>query len=168
MLTELKISLEKAKQLYPTASNELKEIFESTWSKKEFIKDRRDIIKTWADVINLVGYPETPYSEAYGTDTLNKVQKSQNAFGKLCKLAEAYNGDDKVDINNTNQYKYYSYIYESNSGWRVDYYNSYDLYYYPVGILFLRKEDLIDALVKFPDVFWDYHMVNNISKLQRV
>jgi hypothetical protein len=50
---ELVISKEKAKELYPTASKELKVIFEETFGRDFFIEKITDKVKTWEDAAKI-------------------------------------------------------------------------------------------------------------------
>lgn len=53
-MESLKISKEKAIELYPTAGKELQSIFEETFGKKTFLKDIKDMVKSFEDAMNLL------------------------------------------------------------------------------------------------------------------
>jgi hypothetical protein len=145
---QLELSLSKAKELYPTAPKEIKEIFEQTWGKKEFVKSIQDRIENLGDVYELVGYAIT------GDGSIG--DKSATALLKLFKVVEAYNEGWKPDPKDSNQYKYWLYKYFSGGmgdvvdvGWS----SSASV---PLGLCFKSRELTLDSYNKFPELWEAY------------
>ena len=104
----LKISDNKALELYKTASNELKEILEETFGKDFFKpKDIRYRINNIDDILEITQLEMDdiiPFKKPK-----NAKQRSINAYALLLVIVEVYNDGEILDWNNQNQYKYFAY-----------------------------------------------------------
>lgn len=143
----------KAKKLYPTASKEIKSIFEMTFGKLCF--KNVDTIKSFQDVLDILNETENslPHQKAKTIEEL-----SDNATWRLRRICKVYNESTgkTVDRNNTKQVRYFPYSYLSG-GPRVLYVNSwYYFVYFPAGLDFLELSHAKKAIVIFKDIFNDY------------
>lgn len=124
-MESLKISKEKAIELYPTAGKELQSIFEETFGKKTFFKDIKDRIKTIQDAIDIVGNDDKDVQGyLFLLDNKNRVSKYTLANVALTILAKALNEGWTPDWTNSSQYKYIVYLTYYTSGFgfsRSDY-----------------------------------------------
>jgi len=102
----LKLSENKALELYKTGSEELKQILEESFG-QEFFKPKSiiDRIKTINDVFGELGEDYNDYIPPY-PNPKNKEQKACNAQMLLFKIVKAYNEDTVLDWKNQNQCKY--------------------------------------------------------------
>lgn len=113
----LKLSDEKALELYKTADNTLKQLLEENWG-KDFFKPKliTDIvydIETLCDYLNI--------SERdlfiFNKNTRDKHERYINACNILPKVAQVYNESTVLNWNNTSEYKYLPYLnFFSGSG----------------------------------------------------
>jgi len=116
-MESLKISKEKAIELYPTAGKELQSIFEETFGKKTFLKDIKDMVKTIQDAIDIVGNDDKDVQEyLFLLDNKNRVSKYTLANVALTIVAKALNEGWNPDWTNSSQYKYVVYLTDYNSG----------------------------------------------------
>lgn len=156
MTKTLKLSDNKAKELYKTASSELKEILEETFGKEFFIpKKITDIIKTIEDVYDNLGIiRELPYKRP-----TTKQQRSLNAIYDIQNITKCLNEDDTFpNFNDGNQYKYYPYFVLTVLGGVVDSWSYYGDSYAHVGFGFCFKtSDLaLFAGKQFITIYKDY------------
>lgn len=110
----IKLSLEKARELYKKADPVLKELLEANFSKKGLYINIIDRIKTWKDILDELEEREEdvlPYNSPK-----NKQQISQNALAKIQKIAEVLNEGWEANWNNSNEYKYYPYFNNFSGG----------------------------------------------------
>lgn len=152
----LKIEADKAKKLYATASQEIKEIFEETFGKDFFLKKKiQDRIKTFDDVLNELGFIGAEVLPFRCPNTKN--EKAINAFAKIQLISEVLNEGWIPDWTDTNQCKYYSYFERKSSGWVV-----YGCYFQGCdasvgsGLYFKSSELAIYAGNQFIDIYKEY------------
>lgn len=150
----LKIDEKEALKLYPTASKEIKSIFEATFGKDFFNQKITDRIKTMEDIIELTGFSNLPYDNPE-----NVEEKSINAQFKLFKIAQTYNEGWKPNWGDRNEYKWFPYFYKPGSSWVVcnDWLGTLRA---PSGLYFKSRELAEDVVSKFRDVFEEYFMIN--------
>lgn len=124
----LKIDANKALELYPKASPEMKEIFHSTFG-EEFFKPKSlfDTIKSYSDVCKALDQDEVTKAdfsdEIFTDETIEKLI----AYTQLKQIEQLFNGDWVKNWNNSNQQKWYPYFTRNNTGWGFgfsDYYCS--------------------------------------------
>ena len=115
----LKISEDKALNLYKDASKELKEILEDSFG-KEFFKPKSIThrIQTIEDVFEELGENYNDYIPPF-PKAETKEEKSCNAQMLLFKIAKVYNEGTILDWKDLNQYKYFNYKFFSGGSWLV-------------------------------------------------
>lgn len=154
----LQISQKEALKLYPSASKEIKAIFEDTFGKDFFSQSITDRISSWQDVLDTLGIREIDFIPYKSPSTAE--EKSINALTKLLKIAEVYNEGWKPNWKNSNEYKYYAYKYFSDGrfaagvgvyGCTVD---------DPSGLHFKTRQLAEDAINKFSDFYDEFLMIN--------
>src|SRR6185369_16767828 len=151
----LKLEDSTARLIYPTAPSELKKILEETYGKDFFSQKIQDRVKTWDDVLEILGKDEdaiTPYKKPK-----DKRERSINAFAKIQAISEVLNEGWVPDFNNTSQYKYYPYFQKKSSGWVLCSYGDYRGYSFLGSGCFYRTSDLaLYAGKEFEDIYKDY------------
>lgn len=157
MTKTLKISEEKALELYKTASNEFKQLLEENFG-KDFFKPKSiiDRIQNLDDVFEILGED---------IDELPLISRPKNAFEKYLNscilipfIVKAYNEGVELDWNNTNVYKYLPYYRKAGLGWSFVYYSSWGScatgsfsHHYKVSNL------CVDACEKFNQIYTDFY-----------
>jgi hypothetical protein len=152
-MKNIQLSEQKARELYQTASSELKQILEENFTKELLSGKITDRIKCWADVERELGHPVNIYP--FGND---KQLKALSAFNKIQSLSKVLNEGWKPDFSNTNEYKWYPYFRkDARSGW-VFYSAAYGRYGAAMGSgFYFKTEELAKHAAKyFMDVYLDY------------
>lgn len=108
-MANLTITEEKAKQLYPNAPSELKQIFEDTFGKKVFQKDIKDRVKSFWDARVVLDLD--PNINISGSE-------DEVAYKKLKIIVKALNEGWTPDWNDSNQYKWHPWFYLDTPGFR--------------------------------------------------
>jgi len=111
----IKLTLQKAQELYKTAEASLKALLEANFTKAELSTNIIDRIKSWDNVVEYFSSEKIilPYS-----DPTTKQQKSTNAFVKLQYIIKALNEGWIPDFTNSGQYKYYPWFEKkAHGGW---------------------------------------------------
>lgn len=152
----LRIESKKAKELYPTASPEMKQIFEHTFGKEFFIEKITDRIQNFSDIALL---SHAPCISIYETRVTQKEEKAVLALGKLLRIANAYNEGWTPNWGDHTEYKWFPYYYKSDGSWLVGCDGWSGSLAYPSGVCFKSKELAEDALLKFRSIFDDYYMI---------
>ncbi len=156
-MKKLEIDENKAKELYKTASNELKVIFEDTFGKEFFIEKITNRIKTWEDVVQEYknkgyGNISLPYQ---GEDLeLSKQKISINSLYKIQCIARILNSEWEEDWDNRFQHKYQPYFQKTVTGWVVDAWVSG--FYGTFGPYYKSKELALYAGNQFLDIYTNY------------
>ena len=117
----LKLDKQKAKQLFPRATEFEKEILISTFGKEFFSGKITDRIKTYEDAYSEADDATKRDSEIFPTDTEDVV-----AYKKLKLIAKVLRGDWQPDWNNSSQYKWFPFFKCSSGsgfGFSFSYYN---------------------------------------------
>lgn len=141
MIKTIKISEEKARQMYKTASKDIKELLEANFESSILNPNIMDIIKIEEDVYKYSGKKKEdvlPYK-----NPKTKQEKSLNALAFIYLLCEILNEGWITDFSDSNQYKYYPYFEFKNKKWL--FYCSFDLGSFSDGIsalAFLKTEEL--------------------------
>lgn len=119
--TVLTLNTAKAKELYPTAAPEFKQMLESSFGKETFFEKITDRIKTLADVFSII----KPSKEEF--DLINYVGSNRRIIGAkhlmlIEMIAEVLNEGWQADWTNSSQYKYYPWFkYTSGFGFSYSY-----------------------------------------------
>lgn len=111
-------------------------------------------IKTWEDVVALVGEPGLPYKTPK-----TREEKSVNAMVRGFAISKAFNGDWVPDWSNREQYKYQPYKYWSNGQWVVGCCHRCVCALAVSGLCFKSEKDALKAYELFPEVYDDYYMI---------
>ena len=118
----IKLEDSTAKEIYKTASSELKIILEENFGKSFFIKSLKDKIKneeqiSWEEIAEEKGIH--PVNSLPYRNPQSKLERHLNASFKINHISEVLNDGFVFDWLNDNQYKYYPYFKKSSSGWMV-------------------------------------------------
>lgn len=120
-MKKLKLSDDKALEIYKTADANLKQILEETWG-KDFFKPKliTDIVH---DISSLCAYLKINESELYifPKDSVNKHYRYINACNILPKIVEIYNEGKILNWNDSSEYKYLPYLYFSGGSGSVSF-----------------------------------------------
>jgi len=151
----LEITSEKAKQLYPDAEGDFKEMLEEKFGKKFLSGKFIDDIETFDDIIRLAGVHPDDYRPR-NDETVDEL-----AYRHAKLIAKVYNRGSVLDAGNTEQYKYFPWHVITKdkskpSGFGLSY-HGYDGWHthsdVGVRLCFLRSEDAIDAGKKFIEIY---------------
>ena len=154
----LKIDEDKALELYPTASKELKEIFHSTFG-EDFFKPKSlfDKIKTYSDVCRELKEEEVT-QDSFDCDLFTYKEIAQLiAFAKIKQIAKLFNRSWKVDLTDENQKKWYPYfeIRSSGLGFNGSYYDNWCV---DGQVAFYPNQKISDFIGKtFIDIYKDLY-----------
>jgi hypothetical protein len=106
-----------ARKIYPSAASELKTILEETFGKSFFSEKITDRVKTWPDVLKVLGIPETHFLNSTQFDSPDEI-----AYKQLKCITRALNEGWIPDWDNNSQYKHYPWFYmDSENGFRLDF-----------------------------------------------
>lgn len=151
-MTTLKLSESKARQLYPTAPAEWKEVLHESFGEKFFSQKITDRVKTFDDVLAIKGLTLSQLFD--GSETKDEI-----AYKKVKLIAEVYNEGTVLDPMNTNQYKYYPWFRITHgSGFGLsfrDYVRWFTVSCVGVRLCFKSSELAIDAGKKFIEIYAD-------------
>ena len=114
----LKIDSDKAKQLYPTATPEFKEMLNDTFGKAFFSQKITDRVKTFEDACKVLGI-NSPHGIgiiSFDGAFSRKDMDSIEAYGTLIIVARALNGGWKPNWNDKSEGKYHPYFNMSSDG----------------------------------------------------
>jgi hypothetical protein len=103
----LKITIEKARELYPNSCKEMQVIFEDTFGKDFWKVDITNKVKDLDSLIKHLGYDPIIYCKP----NLTPYEKYLNACVIIAKVVEIYNEETILDWKNTSIYKYMPYKY---------------------------------------------------------
>jgi hypothetical protein len=164
----LKISEDKALNLYKDASKELKEILEDSFG-KEFFKPKSitDRIKTIEDVFEELGEDYNDYIPPF-PKAKTKEEKSCNAQMLLFKIAKVYNEGTILDWKDSNQPKYFNYKYFSGGSCLVDSLSWNTYCSYSAGLFYKSKSLSEDSYNKFKNIYNDYYLLVKNKYLKRI
>lgn len=154
-MKKLQITQEDAIRLYPTASKELKEIFESTFNKSIFKKKIYERVTNIKELCNELDIDEDDLF-IFDRNTTDKTEKLINATRVLLAVAGCYNEGTVLDWKNSNQYKYFQYKYLSHGAWLVYSFSWYPLHCYPGGLYYKERILSEKAYENFKEFFEDF------------
>ena len=107
----LRISKEKALELYKNGSDELKTVLEESFGKKFFQRNITDRIKTYEDACVELGI--SPLNEAKLIEL--GLTKHDIAYQKLATIVKALNEGWKPDVCNSNIHRWYPWFKPNSS-----------------------------------------------------
>lgn len=107
----LQVSEQKARSLYKTGSNEMKELLEENFGKAFFSQSVIDRIDGWKDMLTETGRPDVPEF----SDIPEDLRPFFKSVYKNVVMAEAYNEGEKMDIYDSTKYRYYPYFRTNGS-----------------------------------------------------
>ena len=121
----IKLSVENARKMYPTACAEIKTMLEDSFGKESLKLKVTERIKTWEDAANEMGID--PVTSPPFPIPVGSFQEAANAFFKLDVIATVLLEGVELDWTNEDQYKYYAWFnnYKPGSGFSF-YDTSYD------------------------------------------
>lgn len=107
-----------ARKLFPTATQEFKEIFIDTWGEKFFLENIMERIKSYEDACEYFGL--NPREQLPYRDTKIFRQEAANAFVQLDIIAESLRERVLLDWTDSSQKKWFPVFtnYSSGSGFR--------------------------------------------------
>jgi hypothetical protein len=108
----LQIDEKNALKLYPSASNEFKQMLHDSFGEKFFQQKITDRVKTYGDACEVLGIS----SEIIGYDELSE---DEVAYIKLKVVIKALNEGWKPNWDNSNEPKYYPWFYMNKPGFRL-------------------------------------------------
>lgn len=156
----LEIKKDAAQTAYDNAKNSGKQLLEDLFGKSTFLKDVKERIKTFADVLTELKIdPQDFHNRTYQLDADTK------AYEQIKLIAKALNEGWTPDWSNDNEYKYYPWFkMGSPSGGG---FSSYDCDYwiatsYIGSRLCFKSSDLAEyAGTQFTDIYKDFLTLNN-------
>lgn len=107
----IQITDQEARKLYKTSNNEWRGILERHYGKKFFSQDVNDRIDGWEDMMAETGRPDIPAFIDLPEDLRDHFQK----YYRVVIMNEAYNGGEKMDIYNSDIYRYYAWFRTNGS-----------------------------------------------------
>lgn len=111
----LKLDEQTAIKLYPAAVPEFKAMMEQTFGKKTFIKDIRDIVKSFEDACEVNG---TTPDQVLPPALLPYLAPDEIAYRKLKEITKALNEGIVLSFSNPNQRKWRPWFEQTPSGFR--------------------------------------------------
>lgn len=121
-LVELQIEDSTARQIYKSASPEIKILLEENFGKGFFSDKVTDRVKTFKDACKETGVQYEGFESAL---THAGLSADEIAYKKIKIIAEALNEGWKPDYSNSNQAKYYPWFkYKAGSGFSYSNYGS--------------------------------------------
>ena len=155
MTKTIKLSEEKARELYKTATKEFKQLLEENFDKSVLnpnIIDRVEDFDSILEILEIEDY-QSPYK-----NPKTKEQKSINALDKLFLIAKVYNEGWIPNWKNSSEYKWFPYKYFSGGVFVLCSIVWYLCLYSPSGVHLKNKELCEDLIKKFRDILEDYWM----------
>lgn len=152
----LQINKANALTAYEKASKKEKSLLENLFGVHVFIKDIRDRIQIFDDVLELNGWDKEAFM-----DSLEGLAQDEAAYRQIKEIVKAYNQGWTPNWLDTDEYKYYSWFEAKKAGSGVGF--SYNVYFYVhsascVGSRLVYKEsDLaVDAGKKFEHIYNEF------------
>ena len=147
-MKQLVIDEKRAKELYPSASSDLKGILEDTFTKQFFSTKITDRVQSFEDACKELDIdPDEQYCDRH--DSPDDI-----AYKKLKIIIRALNEGWKPDWNNSSQPKYWNWFYFDSPGFRFDFAGC-DYAYSVVGsrLCFKSRELAEYAAKQFLDLY---------------
>jgi hypothetical protein len=146
-MATLQLPDKQAREIYPTASAELKSILENSFGKTFFSKDITDRINSFEDACGVLAI--NPFDVFNPDDTADEI-----AYRKLKIITKAYNEGWEPDWNNKNEYKWYLWFYMDKPGFRL-YVADHCCASSTVGsrLCFKSEKLALDAAKKFESIY---------------
>lgn len=150
----LQLSGQKARSLYKSGSNEMKELLEENFGKDFFNQDVTDRIDEWEDMMAETGRPDVPEF----SDVPEDLRPYFKSVYRNVVMVEAYNGGERMDIYNSSKYRYYPWFATNGSPSAFAFYGSDCEHSYANAgsgsrLSFIKKEHAIHAGKKHTKIF---------------
>ena len=146
----LKIDSDKAKQLYPTATPEFKEMLNDTFGKAFFSQKITDQVKTFEDACSILGTCVATVLSLHDT-------KDERAYKQLKIIAEALNEGWKPNWNDKSEGKYYPFFDMSSDGFSFVNYGVWGTYTIVGSRLCFKSRELAEYAGKqFASIYKDF------------
>ena len=153
-MKHLKLSLEKAVAAYNAGDSDRKKFLIDLYGEETFLRDIKDRVTGYESACKILG--KTPLTLSQFQFLGDKQAKKQFARHKIQVGIEAINEGWVADLDNTNQYKYYIWMYGKSNGFssNVD----YDYFSSSVGTdLSIESRDKAQVIEKvFRQEYIDY------------
>lgn len=107
----IQITDQEARKLYETSNDEWKGILERHYGKEFFSQDVNDRIDGWEDMMAETGRPDVPAFIDLPEDLRDHFQK----YYRVVIMNEAYNQGEKMDIYNSDIYRYFAWFRTNGS-----------------------------------------------------
>jgi hypothetical protein len=137
----LQIDEKNALKLYPSASNEFKQMLHDSFGEKFFQQKITDRVKTYGDACEVLGIS----SEIIGYDELSE---DEVAYIKLKVVIKALNEGWKPNWDNSNEPKYYPWFYMNKPGFRLHDVHCYDSGSHVGSRLCFQKQEVAEYAAK--------------------
>lgn len=142
MKKNIELSVEKARELYKTATTEFKKLLEENFTKEELSNKITDRIKSWEEVEKLGNF-RYPYCQY-----ITEAERKTVSFAKLKEVIAVLNEGWQPNWGNSNERKYAIYIDHSDGGWVAGCGDWGYRHFSPSG-LYLKNEELCKHLIKY-------------------
>jgi hypothetical protein len=117
-------------------------------------------IRNWEDILVHLGTTEDFLPFPF---PITPEEKSANALVRLFRIAAVYNQGWVPNWSDPKEYKYFPYKYKNSGGsWSVDCNAVSDGRHSPSGVHFKTEELAMDAINKFPEIYNDYLMIQDM------
>lgn len=118
---ELTVDKKNALKAWNEADPKGKKLLENLYGKCTFENQKvQDRVKTFEDALEETGRPNVPDFSMLPDDLVEYFE----SFYKAVVLVEALNEGEKVDVYNSNKYRYYPYFYPNGSASSFAFYGS--------------------------------------------
>lgn len=160
-MKQLVISEIKAKEMYPSATKDVKILLEESFGKEFFMTKITDIIKSYE---NAVMKNESTWELPHAFPRNNK-EKRDNYLHMLIEIADALNEDWIIDMTSPNQKRYHPYMQLLGGSWVFCCSTGYSSFCSGGFGFFLRSEELCNYFGKtFEKLINDYLMTFNTKE----
>jgi len=113
-MTNLKLSLEKAQEAYKKGDQSIKDFLINAYGEEHFLVDIKDRVQSYEDACREIGI--TPLTESDFGILPKEDQKRAFNRHQLTIVIKALNQGWYPNWKNSNEAKYYIYLYHENSG----------------------------------------------------
>ncbi|MFN8317187.1 MAG: hypothetical protein U0T32_12140 [Chitinophagales bacterium] len=154
----LKLTLQKAKEMYPSASDAFKTLLEENFGKKAFAKDIIDRLDDFKDVLAYHGITEQKFND----DTFD-LEYDEMCYKALKLIVAAYNEGWTPNWKNSNEKKWqpvFDMSHSSGFGFsRTDYHYRYAAARVGSRLCFKEERLLLDAVKKFEKYYRGHYVI---------
>jgi hypothetical protein len=150
----LQINEQTAREIFPKASEEFKEVLKDTFGEKFFQRKITDRVKSFEDACGILGFIVQTHRNMF-----EELQKDEIAYIKLKVITEALNEGWEPDWNNNNEYKYYPW-WNMQNGFSLSDVSYYYSYSFVSSRLCFKSRELAEYAAKqFLEIYKDYFTI---------